>query len=50
MEIAFIVPLVVEPEQCLNEITPNDMTSEAECAITGSFLLFGAWTTILWGM
>lgn len=50
IQVAFIAPLIVEPDQCHNEITPNDMGSSNECAVTGSFLLFGAWATVLWGM
>ncbi|KAJ5715954.1 uncharacterized protein N7483_013135 [Penicillium malachiteum] len=43
MEIAFIIPLGVKPNQCYNEITPNDMYSDLSCAFSGSMLLFGGW-------
>ncbi|KAJ9227629.1 hypothetical protein DTO271D3_8602 [Paecilomyces variotii] len=48
MELAFIIPLGSKPNQCYNEITPNDMRSDLSCAFTGSFLLFGGWVVIMW--
>ncbi|PYH87889.1 hypothetical protein BO71DRAFT_392620 [Aspergillus ellipticus CBS 707.79] len=47
MEVAFIIPLGVKPEQCHNQITPNDMHSDLSCAFTGSMLLFGGWVTVV---
>ncbi|PLN79314.1 hypothetical protein BDW42DRAFT_173149 [Aspergillus taichungensis] len=48
MEIAFIIPLGIKPNQCYNQITPNDMYSDISCAFTGAFLLFGGWMVIIW--
>ena len=48
MQLAFTVPLAAQPEQCLNEITPNDMHTELTCAFSGSFLLFGGWGAVMW--
>ena len=48
MELAFLVPLAASPEQCFNEITPNDMTTNGTCAVSGAFLLFGGWATVIW--
>ncbi|KAK7900867.1 hypothetical protein LTR67_003152 [Exophiala xenobiotica] len=48
IELAFIVPLAGRPEQCFNEITPNDMRSSGVCAISGAFLMFGGWAVIVW--
>ncbi|KIX02751.1 uncharacterized protein Z518_08693 [Rhinocladiella mackenziei CBS 650.93] len=48
MELAFIVPLAARPDQCFNEITPNDMKSSGSCAISGAFLLFGGWAVVIW--
>ncbi|KAJ5577716.1 uncharacterized protein N7459_006680 [Penicillium hispanicum] len=48
MEIAFIIPLGAKPQQCYNDITPNDMYSNLSCAFSGSFLLFGGWLVIMW--
>lgn len=46
--IGFIIPLGAQPEQCFNEITPNDMYSSLECAFSGSFILFGGLCTTTW--
>ncbi|KAJ5698355.1 hypothetical protein N7462_000360 [Penicillium macrosclerotiorum] len=48
MEIAFIIPLGAKPEQCHNDITPNDMYTDLSCAFSGSFLLFGGWMVVIW--
>ncbi|GFF23344.1 frizzled and smoothened-like protein P [Aspergillus udagawae] len=48
MEIAFIIPLGVKPDQCHNQITPNDMHSSVSCAFTGALLLFGGWMVVVW--
>lgn len=48
MEIAFIIGLGADPEQCYNDITPNDMNSNLPCAFSGAFLLFGGWCAIIW--
>ncbi|RAK80953.1 protein gprM [Aspergillus fijiensis CBS 313.89] len=48
IEIAFIIPLGIKPEQCFNAITPNDMYSDVACAFTGSLLLFGGWVAVSW--
>lgn len=49
-QIAFIIPLGAKPQQCYNDITPNDMYSNLSCAFSGSFLLFGGWLVIMWSM
>ncbi|KAI1617837.1 hypothetical protein EDD36DRAFT_14094 [Exophiala viscosa] len=48
MELAFIVPLAAKPDQCFNDITPNDMQTSGVCAISGAFLLFGGWAVVIW--
>lgn len=50
MQIAFIIPLGVKPDQCYNQITPNDMHSSLSCAFTGSLLLLGGWMVVVWSM
>ncbi|EAW11941.1 protein gprM [Aspergillus clavatus NRRL 1] len=50
MEIAFIIPLGAKPEQCYNQITPNDMYSSLSCAFTGSMLLFGGYMVVVWSL
>ncbi|KAF6230073.1 hypothetical protein HO133_004412 [Letharia lupina] len=49
LQLGFIIPLGVEPEQCYDAITPNDMYSDMTCAFSGAFLLFGGFAAILWG-
>ncbi|KAI9770321.1 MAG: hypothetical protein M1840_003480 [Geoglossum simile] len=34
MEVAFIIPLVSKPQQCINLITPYDMRSSISCALS----------------
>ncbi|KAJ9633319.1 uncharacterized protein PV06_00820 [Exophiala oligosperma] len=48
IELAFIIPLAGKPDQCFNEITPNDMHTSGVCAISGAFLMFGGWAVIIW--
>lgn len=49
MKLGFIVPLGVQPEQCHDAITPNDMYSNLTCAFSGATLLAGGFATISWG-
>ncbi|CAG8954068.1 hypothetical protein HYFRA_00009169 [Hymenoscyphus fraxineus] len=48
MNLGFIVPLGANPEQCFNEITPHDMTSNLSCAFSGAFLIAGGWGGVMW--
>ncbi|KAG9238334.1 G protein-like protein-coupled receptor : GPCR, secretin-like protein [Amylocarpus encephaloides] len=48
MNLGFIVPLGTKPNQCLNAITPNDMTTSASCASSGAFLILGGWGAVTW--
>ncbi|EHY59374.1 G protein-coupled receptor gprM [Exophiala dermatitidis] len=48
LELAFIIPQAAKPDQCFNEITPNDMHSSGVCAVSGAFLLFGGWAIVIW--
>ncbi|OAL67805.1 hypothetical protein A7C99_0936 [Trichophyton rubrum] len=48
LPLGFIIPLASNPQQCYNEITPNDMFSEMSCAWSGAVVLFGAWTSVTW--
>ena len=49
VQLGFIVPLGAQPEQCHDDITPNDMYSDLTCAFSGAFLLFGGFCCIMWG-
>ncbi|KAF1812145.1 hypothetical protein P152DRAFT_397621 [Eremomyces bilateralis CBS 781.70] len=48
LELGFVVPLAAQPEQCFNEITPNDMYSSMTCAWSGAFIISGSLTTGMW--
>lgn len=47
-QLGFIVPLGAKPKQCFNEITPNDMSSNVSCALSGAFLIAGGWAGVMW--
>ncbi|KAF2763655.1 hypothetical protein EJ03DRAFT_322574 [Teratosphaeria nubilosa] len=46
--LGFTIPLGANPEQCFNEITPNDMYSSTECAFSGAFIVAGGLSAIVW--
>lgn len=46
VQAAFITPLVKTPTVCHNEITPNDWKSDPQCAISGCFIIYGAWVIV----
>jgi hypothetical protein len=43
-----VIPLGASPEQCYNEITPNDMYSSLACAFSGAFLIAGGLSIAVW--
>ncbi|PQE20176.1 g- coupled receptor protein [Rutstroemia sp. NJR-2017a BBW] len=48
MQLGFIIPLGANPDQCFNEITPNDMKSSVTCAFSGAFIMAGGWCGVMW--
>ncbi|KAF4634879.1 hypothetical protein G7Y89_g3225 [Cudoniella acicularis] len=48
MQLGFIIPLGAKPNQCFNAITPNDMTTNTACALSGAFLIAGGWCGVMW--
>lgn len=46
--IGFTIPLAASPDQCYNEITPNDMFSSMECAFSGAFIIAGGLSAGMW--
>jgi len=46
--LGFTIPLSAKPEQCYNQITPNDMYSNAECAWSGAFIIAGGLSATMW--
>lgn len=48
--LTFVVPLSTKPNQCYDEITPNNMRSDLSCAWSGALLLAGAMGAVTWSM
>lgn len=46
--LGFTIPLGAQPEQCYNEITPNDMYSSNECGWSGAFIIAGGLSATTW--
>ncbi|KAF2453325.1 hypothetical protein BDY21DRAFT_402361, partial [Lineolata rhizophorae] len=46
--LAWIIPLAARPNMCFNDITPRDMHSSHACAWSGTLLLWGFMSTIIW--
>ena len=46
--IGFVIPLGANPDQCYNEITPNDMYSSTTCAWSGAFIVAGGLSADMW--
>ncbi|KAK0660957.1 hypothetical protein DIS24_g2989 [Lasiodiplodia hormozganensis] len=46
--LGFIIPFGAEPEQCYDEITPNDMYTSLECAWSGAFIIAGGLSIVVW--
>ncbi|OCK84677.1 hypothetical protein K432DRAFT_288381 [Lepidopterella palustris CBS 459.81] len=48
MALGFVVPLGVQPDQCYDQITPNDMYSNLTCAFSGAFIIAGGLSIDVW--
>ncbi|KAI5204132.1 hypothetical protein E4T39_03673 [Aureobasidium subglaciale] len=48
INLAFVIPLGAQPDQCYDGITPNDMYTSMTCAWSGAFLLAGALAGTFW--
>ncbi|KAF1351153.1 hypothetical protein BDV97DRAFT_368817 [Delphinella strobiligena] len=48
LNLGFIIPLGAKPDQCYNEITPNDMYSSMTCAWSGAFIIAGSISGAMW--
>ncbi|KAK3675797.1 hypothetical protein LTR78_004438 [Recurvomyces mirabilis] len=46
--LGFTIPLAAQPEQCYDQITPNDMYSSTECAWSGAFIVAGGLSATMW--
>jgi hypothetical protein len=45
-----VVPLGVRPDQCFDEITPNNMHTSLTCAFSGAFIVGGGLVVTVWSM
>ncbi|KAF2132653.1 hypothetical protein P153DRAFT_354141 [Dothidotthia symphoricarpi CBS 119687] len=48
MALGFVIPFGAKPDQCYDEITPNDMYSSLTCAFSGAFLIAGGLSIAVW--
>ena len=48
LSLGFVIPFATRPEQCHDEITPNDMFTNLTCAFSGAFLIAGGMTMAVW--
>ncbi|KAF2754245.1 hypothetical protein EJ05DRAFT_489477 [Pseudovirgaria hyperparasitica] len=48
LSLGFVIPLGHRPEQCFDEITPNDMYSSLTCAFSGAFVVSGGVAITVW--
>ncbi|KAF2665374.1 hypothetical protein BT63DRAFT_405336 [Microthyrium microscopicum] len=46
--LALAIPMVHEPKQCADAITPSDFRSDLTCAWTGSLFLLGGLGVVVW--
>jgi hypothetical protein len=46
--LGFTIPLGANPEQCYDEITPNDMYSSMGCAWSGAMIVAGGLSAAMW--
>jgi hypothetical protein len=47
-QLSFVIPFGLKPNQCYDEITPNDMYSDLGCAFSGAFLIAGGISMAVW--
>lgn len=47
-QLGFVVPLIAQPQECYNEITPHSMSSSTVCGASGTFLLLGGFAGLMW--
>ncbi|KHO00013.1 GPCR, family 2-like protein [Metarhizium album ARSEF 1941] len=48
MNLGFVIPLAARPDQCYDQITPHSMSSSKICGTSGSLLLLGGWSGVMW--
>ena len=50
MCLSFVIPMGNPESQCFDNITPHDMYSSMNCALSGAFILGGSFCTVFWGV
>lgn len=45
---SFVIPMGTKSGQCYDSITPHDMYSSANCALSGALVLGGGWCVACW--
>ncbi|KAH8170151.1 G-protein coupled receptor [Sarocladium implicatum] len=48
MNLGFVIPLVAQPDQCYDTITPHGMASNKLCGASGTFILLGGFSGLMW--
>lgn len=48
VQLGFIIPFGSQPDQCYDEITPNDMYTSLTCAFSGAFIIAGGFSITVW--
>ncbi|PNY20672.1 Uncharacterized protein TCAP_07326, partial [Tolypocladium capitatum] len=48
MNLGFVIPLVAQPDQCFDKITPHSMHTSKVCGASATFLLLGGWCGVMW--
>lgn len=47
-QMGFVVPLIAQPDQCYDKITPHGMASSKVCGASGTFIILGGFTGLMW--
>ncbi|KAF8424663.1 hypothetical protein EV426DRAFT_665427 [Tirmania nivea] len=48
LQMSFVIPMGTKSAQCYDPITPHDMYSSANCALSGALVLGGGWCVACW--
>lgn len=48
LALGFVIPFAAKPDQCYDEITPNDMYTSLACAWSGAFIIAGGLSIAVW--
>ncbi|KAF8418243.1 hypothetical protein BGX38DRAFT_1242847 [Terfezia claveryi] len=48
LQMSFVIPMGTKSTQCYDPITPHDMYSSSNCALSGALVLGGGWCVACW--